>query len=136
MFHVKRNTQKTGQTGEDLAAKFLINRGFKIVERNYRKKWGEIDIIAEKAGILHFVEVKALRVRPSFAKDTEGNVEYKPEDNIRSWKKLRMGRAIRTYFPDRKISDEQEFEIDVVAIYLDFDHKKAKIRFLENIILT
>jgi len=122
--------QITGRTGEDLAVRFLIERGFKIVERNYRKKWGEIDIVAEKDDVLHFVEVKALRLHSE-----QSILDYNPEDNIRTWKKLRLGRAIRTYFPDRKISVEQEFEIDVIAIYLDFERKKAKIRFVGNVIL-
>ncbi|MBI2022951.1 YraN family protein [Candidatus Giovannonibacteria bacterium] len=117
-------TQKTGQIGEGLAVIFLEKKGFKIIERNYRKKWGEIDIIASKEGILHFVEVKAI-----------SNLNYNPEDNIRAWKKLRLSRAIRTYFPDRKMTDEQEFVVDVIAVFLDFLNKKARIRMLESVIL-
>jgi len=51
--------QRIGQIGEDCAVKYLENRGYKILERNYRKKYGEIDIIALKDSILHFVEVKS-----------------------------------------------------------------------------
>ena len=50
---------KTGQLGEDIACKYLISKGFTIIERNYRKKWGEIDIVSQKSGRIHFVEVKA-----------------------------------------------------------------------------
>jgi len=125
----KTEKQKVGNLGENLACRFLEERGFKIIERNYRKKWGELDIIAEKEGILHFVEVKSLTWRPG------RQVEYLPEDNVRLWKKQRMSRAIRTYFLDRKISDEQDFEIDIAAVFLDFNRKKARIRMLENVIL-
>lgn len=107
-----------------MACRFLMERGYKVVERNYRKKWGEIDIVAEKDGILHFVEVKAI-----------SNPNFRPEDAVRAWKKERMSRAIRTYLLDRKISDEQDFEIDVIAVVLDFPRKKAKIRIAENVIL-
>jgi len=104
---------------------FLMKRGFKIIERNYRKKWGEIDIIVEKDGVLHFVEVKAI-----------SNPNFRPEDAVRAWKKKRMSRAIRTYLLDRKIPDETDFRIDIAAVFLDFTHKKARIRILENIILA
>ena len=118
----KTQKQKTGNLGENLACKFLAERGFKIVERNYRKKWGELDIVAEKEGILHFVEVKAI-----------SNPNFRPEDAVRAWKKERMSRAIRTYLLDRKISDDKDFEIDIVAVFLDFPRKKARIRILENV---
>ena len=107
-----------------MACRFLKERGFKIIERNYRKKWGELDIVAEKDKILHFVEVKAI-----------SNPNFRPEDAIRAWKKQRMKRAIRTYLLDHKISDETDFQIDIAAVFLDFLRKKARIRMLENVIL-
>lgn len=124
---MKQTTQKTGSLGERLALKFLKEREFNIVETNYRKKWGEIDIIAEKENVLHFVEVKA-----TVSDETSG---YRPEENIRLWKKQRMIRAIKTYLMDRNISEEKEFLIDVIALNLDFLNKKSKIRFIRNIIL-
>ncbi|OGF63019.1 hypothetical protein A2926_04675 [Candidatus Giovannonibacteria bacterium RIFCSPLOWO2_01_FULL_44_40] len=127
--------QKTGNLGEELTASFLEGKGYKIIERNYRKKWGEIDIVAELDGVLHFVEVKALTVRPSYAKASEGKDEYLPEANIRLWKKQRLSRAIRTYLLDRKMPDETDFQIDIAAVFLDFGRKKARIRMLENVIL-
>lgn len=52
--------QKIGQIGENIATKHLKKLGFKILDRNYRKKCGEIDIVAKKGDILHFVEVKSV----------------------------------------------------------------------------
>jgi Holliday junction resolvase-like predicted endonuclease len=49
-----------GKIGEDTAARFLVKQGFMIVERNYWKKYGEIDIVAKKKGVIHFVEVKTV----------------------------------------------------------------------------
>lgn len=135
---MKQNIQITGGLGEKLAARFLKSKGFEIIETNYRKKWGEIDIVAEKENVLHFVEVKAtaapLETEQSEAKWGFKNT-YRPEENIRLWKKQRMARAIKTYLLDRKVPDEKEFLIDVVALNLDFLHKKAKIRFIQSIIL-
>lgn len=124
---MKQPAQTTGNIGEQLAARFLRERGFKVTETNYRKKWGEIDIIAEKDNVLHFVEVKA-----TVSHETSG---YRPEENIRLWKKQRMGRAIKTYLLDRNISDEKEFLIDVVALNLDFFSKKAKVRWVKDVLL-
>ena len=53
-------TQKIGEIGEKLACMFLMKHGFKVLDRNYRKKWGEIDIIAQKDDILRFIEVKTV----------------------------------------------------------------------------
>src|SRR3989344_3727604 len=52
--------QKIGQMGEDFACKYLEKNGYKIIERNYLKKWGELDIIAKKRGKIHFIEVKSV----------------------------------------------------------------------------
>ena len=83
--------------------------------------------MAELDGVLHFVEVKALRLRSGQAHT------YMPEDAVRAWKKERLSRAIRTYLAERKIPENQDFLIDIIAIFLDFPRKKAKIRMLENV---
>ena len=126
----KTEKRKIGDIGEELVSRFLAKQGYKIIERNYLRKWGEIDIVAEKDGVLHFVEVKSLTWKPGFQVS-----EYMPEANMRLWKKQRMSRAIRTYLAERKISDDIDFQIDIAAVFLDFFHKKAKIRMLENVIL-
>ena len=119
---MKTEKQKVGNIGERLAARFLMEKGYKIIETNYRKKWGEIDIVAEFDGVLHFVEVKAI-----------SNPDYNPETNVSLWKKQRLSRAIRTYIPERKIPENQDFQIDIIAVFLDFTRKKARIRMLENV---
>ncbi|MBX4181397.1 YraN family protein, partial [Candidatus Parcubacteria bacterium] len=52
--------RKLGDIGENIACDFLKNRGYTIVERNYLRKWGEIDIVARKGEVIHFVEVKSV----------------------------------------------------------------------------
>ena len=54
------NTKKTGDEGEKRACQYLLSKGFAIIERNWRTKGGEIDIIAYKNDIIAFVEVKTL----------------------------------------------------------------------------
>lgn len=52
------NRRQTGMFGEELVAKELTRQGYKILDRNWRTQAGELDIIAEKKGILYFVEVR------------------------------------------------------------------------------
>lgn len=52
------NNQLLGKLGEDNAVKYLKKNGYKIIQRNYRCKFGEIDIIAQKKHVLVFIEVK------------------------------------------------------------------------------
>jgi len=55
---VKDKRKSLGRSGEDRACEFLESRGYKIIERNFRLRQGEVDIIAEKDEIIFFVEVK------------------------------------------------------------------------------
>ncbi|NOY35346.1 MAG: YraN family protein [bacterium] len=117
--------QKIGQTGEDIACKFLMKQKYEILDRNYRKKWGEIDIVAKKDKKIYFVEVKTVsRV-----------TNYLPEENVHPWKLKRLGRAIQTYLLEKKVSDETEWQFDVMAVFLDFNTRKARIRVVENVII-
>jgi len=127
-------TQKTGEIGENMAVKFLMKQGFSILDRNYTKKWGEIDIIAEKANKIYFIEVK------SVARETLDNVlhetsDYKPEDNMHPWKLKRMSRTIQTYLLSKKIPEEKEWQVDLLVVFLDLKNKKAKIKVVKDIIL-
>lgn len=54
-----KNTTQKGREAEDFACAFLEKNHYKILERNFNTRFGEIDIIAQKGGILHFVEVKS-----------------------------------------------------------------------------
>lgn len=135
--------RKIGDIGENIACRFLVKRGFEIVEQNYSKKWGEIDIIARKAGKLHFVEVKSVtrenlkNVSPACpARETDG---YRPEDNLHPWKLKRLSRVIQTYLlgykGNREVSHETDWQFDVVVVYLDLKSLQAKVNYLEDIIL-
>ncbi len=121
--------QKIGQIGEDVACEFLVKQGYEIMDRNYRKKWGEIDIVAKKDSAIHFVEVKAV------SRNVSCETGYRPEENVHPWKIKRLGRAVRTYLLEKKVSDETEWQFDVFAVFLDFSTRKARIRIIENIML-
>ncbi|MCR5605516.1 MAG: YraN family protein [Treponema sp.] len=77
---IKKSTKKVGNAGEDKAVDYLKANGYKIVARNWQKRGGEIDIIAEQGEVLVFVEVKTL---PS------GNIEMLAHElNIRKQKRI------------------------------------------------
>jgi len=128
------NRQYIGQLGEDIACRFLMKHGHKIRDRNYRKKWGEIDIISEKDRIFHFVEVKSVsrEILPSNV-NHETN-DYRPEDNVHPWKLKRLYRTIQTYLLDENVSDETEWQIDIIAVFINIKTRRAKVRMTENII--
>ena len=135
MFHGKQymqNTRIKGIIGERIAETFLMKQGFSIIERNYNKKWGEIDIIAQKEGTLHFVEVKSVS-RENITRETSKSVI--PEENIHTWKQERLGRAIQTYLIDRKVPHETEWVFDTVAVIIDPLSKRAFVRFMRNVVL-
>jgi putative endonuclease len=133
--------RKIGDIGENIACRFLTKRGFEIIEQNYNKKWGEIDIISKKGDKLHFVEVKSVTrdnldfVTPACADRYETD-EYRPEDNLHPWKLKRLSRVIQTYLLGYSHgSHETDWQFDVIVVYLDLKGLKAKINYMEDIIL-
>src|SRR3990167_3839232 len=124
-------TQKIGEIGENITVKFLVKHGFSIIDRNYTKKWGEIDIIAEKENKIYFIEVKSVSC------ETLDNVlhetsEHRPEDNMHPWKLKRMARTIQTYLLSKKI-DEKEWQVDLLVVFLDIKNKKARVKVVKDI---
>lgn len=131
--------QKIGEIGEDLACRFLMKQGFKIIERNYTKKWGEIDIVTEKRKKMHFIEVKTVsceNLNNVIDETLSGRADsYRPEDNMHQWKLKRISRTIQTYLLDKHISEKEDWQLDLAVVFLNLKDKKAKVRILENIIL-
>ena len=127
--------QKIGRLGEDIAKKYLENKGFTVIGRNYRKKCGEIDIIAQKGKILHFIEVKSVSCDTLLGVSCGTKDSYRPEDNLHGNKLKKLRRVIQTYLSDRDIPEEIEWKFDVIAVYIEKGTDKSKINFLEDIIL-
>jgi len=143
-------SQKTGQIGENIACTFLVKHGFSIIERNYTKKWGEIDIVAEKLGKLYFIEVKSVtqkfgsmcnnlsnhekRLRTSIANGSESE-RHTPEENMHPFKIKRMARTLQTYLLEKDISEDMDWQVDLFVIYMDFEKRMAKVKVVKDIIL-
>lgn len=131
----KTQKQLMGALGEELASKYLKNKGFSVVTRNYRKKFGEIDIIAEKWGRIYFVEVKTVSCENVKDLTKDSLDAFRPEDNVHAWKLRRLSNAIRVYLAEQRYGAEREWQFDVVTVLLDEKNKVAKISRLKDIIL-
>lgn len=114
---MKRNLlRQFGDDAEELATRFLEEAGFRIVERNYyARKLGEIDIIAEKLGVLHFVEVK------SASKD------FDPVYNLTAAKLRRVINSAQYYLKEKGL--DLPFCIDALIV------RRGEVELLENITL-
>lgn len=130
--------QRVGKLGEDISCKYLENIGFSIVGRNYLKKCGEIDIIAKKKGVIHFVEVKSVSCEKDCSAESDVSREtdtYRPEDNIHPAKLMRLARVIEVYLLEKFSDAEPEWQFDAITVKIDLISKQAKVKFIEDIIL-
>lgn len=116
------STKQDGDWGEALVEKYLSERGCRIVEREWRCRFGEIDLIAEKDGVLLFVEVK-LRT----------NLQYgAPREYVTVKKQEKLRAAALLYFSERELDVPARF--DVAEVYTDVHRSagKTRIAYIEN----
>ena len=123
--------RRLGNVGEDIACRFLASKGFCIRERNYLRKWGEIDIVAEKAGTVRFIEVKAVS-RESLQDISREKDGYRPEEMVHPAKLAKLSRTVEMYMNERE--DERDYQIDVVTVYMDIRTRKARCRLYEQVL--
>lgn len=111
-----------GQHGETVAAKFLLDKNFHLVDRNFRCRGGEIDIICQKGDSLVFVEVKA-RI---------GEIRGKPYEAVTRGKLHRLMRAVNYYLLQNK-THPARLRVDVVSIIFRPDLAVHTIKHFENV---
>lgn len=129
-----KNTRKTGDLGEQIAEIYLKNKGFSIITRNYLKLWGEIDIIAEQGGLVHFVEVKAVSYETKTALEYAVTHEtWRPEEHVHARKIHQISKAIDSWI--REVEYEGDWQIDVIAVRMVPTEKIARVRFIDNVVL-
>jgi putative endonuclease len=112
------NNIKKGSLGEEIASKYLISEGYKIMDRNYRTKIGEIDIIAIKFDILAFVEVKSR---------TNTNYGY-PYEAV-NWKKQEKIMKSSLIYLKQKGLNNYQIRYDIIEVFL---YGETKINHIEN----
>lgn len=123
---------QTGKTGEQVAANFLKNKGYEILEMNFKnsfgKQIGEIDIVAKDKdqGELVFVEVKTREYR--------NHKNTLPEENITYSKLRKLSRIANAYLNSNRLQGAG-YRFDAISVWLDYGSRRAKIKHLRNIYL-
>lgn len=128
MYSEKR---KLGNIGENVAVNKLLSEGFLILDRNYLKKWGEIDIVARGTdGLIHFVEVKSVsRSTASITGRRKVPHEtFRPEENVTRQKIIKLERVIQSWLSEHKYAGE--WQIDVAAVTLDMKRRVGRVEMI------
>lgn len=123
MLHENQNKSiSVGVEGEEIAEQFLIGKGFKIIERNVRQKFGEIDIVAkDKKGTVRFIEVKTLSAKSGL----------EPEDHLTRSKLGKMKKMADWYAGQNPEIVNKNYQLDLIAI--KFKEEDLAVKFYENI---
>jgi len=122
---VLQSVLKTGNLGEDLVVKYLKkDLEFKIIDRNFSYKTGEIDIIAKDKRTVVFVEVKALDAK---------YIEYfKPEEHFDYKKAQRVIKTAQVYLIKNNYPEDTDYRIDLAALEINNANKVARLRYYRN----
>lgn len=119
------STHARGETAERVAACYLEARGYTILERNYRCKAGEIDLIAEdSARVLCFIEVRS---RSQSERDFG-----LPVETVGRAKQARIARAAETYLAERGLDLGRPARFDVVGVSIDPATGERALDLIEN----
>lgn len=113
--------KRLGRIGEDLACEYLAEHGYQIIERNFQKRYGELDIIAIDGSTLVFIEVKT-RI---------GNAFGKPEEAVTTWKLREVIQTVQFY---KSLHPElpESMRIDIIGIELDTDETIIYFNHIQN----
>lgn len=120
---MKNEKQNVGRRGEDLACRYLENRGHSIIARNWRHSHLELDIVSLEAGTLHFVEVKS-RTAPCLTA---------PQSNVTYWKMNRLVRAAKAFLHSdicRRLPSGTDVAFDVLTVV--FDRGTDSVNYIPN----
>ena len=112
---------KSGRLGEIIAARFLEKNGFKVIDRNFYTRYGEIDLIAENGDEILFCEVKAR---------TSSEYGY-PEQAVDYYKIRKILKTIGVYLQARNLN--KFWRLDVISVEMNKADKKAKVKWFKNV---
>lgn len=111
---------EVGRRGEDIAVNYLRKKGFLICATNWRQGCYEIDIVAQKSGMVHFIEVKTRGI----------NSLATPEQAVTKTKIAALHRAASAYLAQYRVVGEVQFDLIAVDLFPD---DTSDVRFVENI---
>ncbi len=117
-----RIVNPTGKRGEDIACDYILKKAYKIIERNFRKGYGELDIVAVKSNTLVFIEVKTRKT------DEYGS----PFESITPWKLRSLVKTAEFYKLIHPKLPEL-MRIDAISVVLTHQDQVVSIEHIENI---
>lgn len=123
------SNREIGNIGEDLASEIVVSLGYLVLDRNYLRKTGKIDIICLKNNKIVFFEVKTILINHISGVTRE---IYYPENNISKTKIQKINKTASYYLSEKHIND-QYFEISSISIFLDTDLKLLNYSIINNI---
>ena len=113
--------QRTGELGEEIAARRLREAGYRILQRKHRTPHGEIDLVCERDGTVVFVEVRTRR--PS--------AFGSPEESITPKKAAHMTKSAQRYIQSADV-EYHDWRIDLVAVELAHNGRLLRVEVIEN----
>ncbi|MCB2202543.1 YraN family protein [bacterium] len=116
--------RQIGDLGETIAAAFLEKQGYRILDRNYASRYGELDLVAKKEQNLVFVEVKT-RTSEAFGL---------PETSVTSAKFEKICNTVLFWLQEHP-EEPDDWRVDVIAIQLDHNRNVRDIHHFENVVL-
>ena len=119
------DTKELGFLAENIAARHLESQGYEVIDRNYRKPWGEIDVIVQKDDIVCFVEVKA--------NSQEFVGDFNPEVRVDHRKLSKITKTAMLYLEYELKNPDAPWQVDIVSVTFDQVGKKAKIKHFKNV---
>lgn len=130
----KKNNKVIGDLGERVACKFLLSKGFEILERNFWRKWGEIDIVARKTNVIYFVEVKTVshETRIDLQKAVSHGT-WRPEEQVHQFKIGQIHKALESWIAENEY--DGDWQIDVIAVRIVPRETYASVKHIQNIIV-
>ncbi len=120
---MKTKNLETGRLGETIAKKYLQDRGYIIIEQNYKTKYAEIDLIARHKAILVFVEVRT-KTKEQFGT---------PEESINRNKINKLIKNAQNYTAIKNYTER--YRLDAICIVLNENKKANRINHYQNITL-
>lgn len=120
----KSQLGKTGRIGEEMAKKYLLGHHYDVVAENVTYKFGEIDIVATKAGTYHFIEVKSA--------DVNSHLMITLAERLGKQKLHRLKKSIQQYVADHDLYD-LELQIDLMMVKINHQEKTVKVKLIDNV---
>lgn len=121
----KITDKELGFLGENIAGRYLEDLGYKILDRNYKKVFGEVDLIVEKGECVNFVEVKT--------KVSVGNNLFTPELRVDHKKVAHINKVAKVYLDNKNWLGIKEWQIDIISVIISKETQKARIKHFQNV---